>query len=408
MSVLKLENHFWATDGIYDNNYNKTQRQLNYEIEQNISTIENNLDNLKHNVKKWDVNVNGKIIFMGNSYAHYDGANPPTDAENWHKWPDWVAYYLGLGLESENENWWNIGYRSHCLANGVYLNDFNSWVNKHPTELNNIGAVILIGGLNDARPKADSDGDVPDRYIQVPDRLTELATRIKQVLPNAVLYNGYCGWVDEVARPADVRVAKYRMSVCKSYMESSKDGWNYLHGIENIIHNKKYLFYSEVAGSTDKGVHPNALGARRLGQAVVQALMTGSCSIVEADNVAPTTDGSVQSNTEARESQQNGIIYTLCNAFDFTFSNPKTFSRDGSTVDIGSINLKLSNYIDFGNQMVAIRDENNVNFPLLVRIFIKNGKITFQCKDFFDNSASKQVSRVVSFILTDTHSVMSD
>lgn len=355
-------------------------------IEDKINAI-SNYTNAK--IKKWNVNTNGKIIFMGNSYGKYD-------TQNWSKWPELVAQYFDLG--TEGTNWWNIAQPSHCLAEGIFLNDLTAWVTNHSSEVNNIGAVILVAGINDSRGQIT--GESSPRYQQVPSRLTELANYIKLNLPNATMYCGYVGWIDQVTRPSDDRTANYRMSVCKSYTESVKDGWKYLNGIENIFHNKNYMA---------DGVHPNETGALKLANGIANAIIQGGCTVIESANTTPTTTGTVASNSQVRERQQNETIYTLLNAIDFTFTDQVTFTRN-QIVIIGNVLLKLSNFIDFGNQMFTVRDTSNNTIPILGRLYIEanTGNIVMQPKDFFNGENSIAVNRVVSFILTDTHIAIND
>lgn len=375
--------------------YNSQSSYNNATVGKELQELKGSLNSMNHSITTWDVKTNGKLLFIGNSYAKYD-------SENWNKFPYWCCQYLGLG--AENSDWYNIAQPSHCLAEGIILNDLTTWVNAQTTAVkNSIGAVILVAGINDSRGLVS--GESSARYTQVPSRLAELATYIKANLPNAVMYNGYCGWIDLITRPTDDRRGAYRLKVAQAYMKSTQYGWKYLNGIENIIHNKNYLA---------DGVHPNEVGAKRLGLALAQALTTGACEIIEWSTTLPTPPegGSVGSNAKARERQQNGIINTQFNAFQFVFASNTTVNV-GDLLVVGNINLNMSTgVVEFGNQAITLASYANSTWTehgALARIFIAdNGDITLQIKAFFDGSTSQTIRRVTSFIISESHAVYAD
>lgn len=360
----------------------------------------NTSSDLNHKIVTWNPTTNGKIIFISNSYGRYD-------VESWQKFPYWCASYLGLG--AEGGNWWNVAQPFFSLArentSSTFKYELEQWVSANPDQLENIGAVVVVGGINDSRPQVS--GETYDRWRKVPEKLQELISYIKQTLPNATAYCGYTGWIDLIARPTDDRRGSYRLKVLQAYQESVQYGWKYLNGIENIIHDKNYL---------DDGVHPNEAGAKRLGVALAQALTTGACEITEWATAIPTAahnGDTVGSNAKARERQENGIINTQFNAFDFTFATPleiKAASGAAGLQVIGNINLNMSTgVVEFGNQCVSCIDDSDHTVGLLTRIFITdNGDITFQPKVYFDGTKTKNISRVTSFIISESHAVYAD
>ena len=214
-------------------------------------------------IKKWDVATNGKIVFLGNSYGKYSGPDGEWGPETgkWDLWPQVVASLLNLG--TEGTNWWNVCQPTHSLAahdeSKRFMSDYIAWVTAHRDELDNIGAVICVAGLN------DSDGTMHD-YIQP--YIDLLINAVKVTCPNAKVYFGYTGFLNEsINQFQHTGHAEGRNDVLKEYQRCPQFGGIYLSGVENILHRKEYLY-------TD-GIHPNLAGSALLGCGVVNALLQG-------------------------------------------------------------------------------------------------------------------------------------
>lgn len=386
---------------------------------------------LNNAIKKWDVKTNGKIVFLGNSY----GKNY-TNYPNMPKWPERTAEYLGLESHalptSDNPiavdptwEWFNVCRRSYSLygtdgTTGAFITYLQQWVANNPNiDYNNIGAVVLVAGINDARQ---------NRTDHVLSCLSDLATYIRGQMPNAVLYNGYCGWLDESRKAStDTHGGQlYQQNVAHEYMAGKQYGWNYLTGIENVFHDK--------ADMADY-LHPNENGSKVIGLAVANALCSGSCSVVKTqanvtaqgldgadgrtyvlDNGTATSSAATVNNGNIRQWIQDNIIHSQWASLEFNISPALTMAYN-HIYTLGTIDVPYSNQVDFGNQMLMCRTDTDSKgiTGIICRVYVQprsdqSGKavINFQVKGFADGSESKNVVRMVRFVADSFKQTLSD
>lgn len=384
-----------------------------------IPTYKNTLTTTKFN-NTWDIHTRGKIIFMGNSYT--------DNSDSWRSWDHWprhVARILGLG--EENVNWWNIGAKSWSLVgvNGEakFILKLQQWVTQHPNNISEIGAIVLVAGVNDAR-----DARIPS----LDTCFSQLATYIKNTFPNATYYDGYCGWINEQTRSNDnpasgghgnhIQMTK----VLNAYINAQNYGWKYLNGVENIFHNKD-LFATKSNGNPDH-IHPNALGQQKIGEGVANALMTGSCSVSGVNSfdletiVCTADDGNYQvqqANTGGYilESINNNMVYTTLYNLDYYIRSTSSMSSyanvtftKGNTYILGNAPLKYSNYVEFGEVLAQITeyDSGNKHSDVLLHVFINNGQLVIQIRDFLDGAETKIIRRIWRFANNTTNLTMND
>lgn len=344
-------------------------------------------------IKKWDVATCGKIIFLGNSYGKND--NYPSITT----FPEYVASFLNLG--AEGTNWINLCRPSYSLVgyegSGTFQGILQTWCEAHPTLTDSIGAVIVVAGINDARTS---------RIPYVDDAFRTLANYIKANLPNAVMYNGFCGWIDESRKAStDTHGAgNERFQVAKLYMNATKYGWRYMSGIENVFHCKDDMI---------DYVHPNNNGQIKIAGAICSFITGGGIAAAMGDTtiIQPTgtTVNNVSSNVNNggfRQWVENNIIKTMYESLEFVFS--AALAMNVNTVyHVGDVDLPYSNNLDFGNIAFFIRtDTDTAGVTLMIaRVFLtpatdESGKaaINFQVKGYADGTTSKNVTRLIRFV----------
>lgn len=337
-------------------------------VQRNVDTLYGYIDKIDSKLKKWDVTTNGKIIFLGDSYGKWSD-------ENWDKWTDNVARLLDLG--DEDINWFNLAEPSMALASGSFLSILQTWVENNADELDNIGAVVCCGGVNDA-----DSSYIPQLYTA----LSNLASYIKQHLPNATPYIGFIGWLDESTVPSDARVARLRYQVAQAYFRSVESGWRYLNGVENAYHDKRIVV---------DGIHPTADGATRIAECVVNALTTGDASVVY-DFSANISSGNIGTSAGTiQQVLQNGWVSTHLDNLGVLFSVPVTLQA-GTQYSLGIINTSLSNGVDFGTIDVSMTVEDSANITAHGRLYIDKHtlNIVFLIYQFSDGLSAHAVSTI--------------
>lgn len=363
-------------------------------VDSGVSAQGETLSDVAHKLATWDVETCGKILFLGNSYGKNTGYPDII------KWPERTAEYLGL----TSADYFNNCVPAHSLygtdgTNAAFITDLRAWVRDHDSDVDSVGAIVLVAGINDARS---------GRASHVSEKLAELSAYIAETFPNAVCYCGYTGWVNESAKTSSDTHGNftYRLSVAQQYMQAKQNGWNYLSGVENVYHDKRQMA---------DYLHPNQAGEDVIGAAVANALITGSASAcnsatVVAEGATITIDGtdyvSTVRNGNLRQYYENGNIYSQWASLEFDFS-PALPMTAGDIYKIGVIDPFLSNQIDFGNQILLVRTDTDTSgrTGIVARIFIEPrtdgsgvSDVCAQFKSYVDGSATKNVTRLVRFV----------
>lgn len=273
-------------------------------------------------LKKWDVKTNGKIIFFGNSYAK------DTNTQ-WAKWPDIAASTMGLG--AEGGNWWNMGQAGSAMTTGEFLAQLQTWKTNNPNEVNNIGAVICVAGLNDSTASACNN---------IPSAMQTLVNWVNSNLPKAKVYFGYTGFVNQAVNMwSHPSTDEYRFLAMINYTKCTEYGAIYLSGVENIIHDKNLL--------DSDGIHPNATGAKLLGQGVVNALLQGFASSCSTSGALVPTASSGLIYGSVYQFSTNGIVTTTFNiGVRYNDVSPYPTFNVGSEVEIGTLILPFTNGLE--------------------------------------------------------------
>lgn len=359
-----------------------------------VSAQGETLSDVAHKLATWDVETSGKILFLGNSYGKNTGYPDII------KWPERTAEYLGL----TSADYFNNCVPAHSLygtdgTNAAFITDLQAWVRNHSADVDSIGAIVLVAGINDARS---------GRSSHVAEKLTELSAYITETFPNAVCYCGYTGWVNESAKPSTDTHGNYvyRLAVAQQYMQSKKNGWNYLSGIENVYHDKRQM---------NDYLHPNQAGEDVIGAAVANALITGSTSFcnsatVTAEGATITIEGTDYSSTVRNgnfvQMYENGNIWTQWASLEFEFS-PAVPMTANTIYYLGTVDLPLSNLVDFGNQILLVRTDTDPSgrTAVVARMYVNPrtdasgvADICMQLKSFADGSSTKNVTRLVRFV----------
>lgn len=363
---------YWVLTG----NYNAQVEQYRQEVE----ALKETITGVNANTKKWNVNTNGKIIFVGDSYGK-------LDTQNWDKYPKIVANILGLG--QEGENWWNISQPSSNIASGGWLSFIKEWVSNNHGKEDSIGAIICAGGLN------DSDNQW---WEQVSSKIQELVSYCKVTFNNAVVYFGYCGWLNEEIASGDGRTSNYRIAVAQRYMRCSAYDARYLSGLENVYHDKILV--------SDDGIHPTQDGQTRIAEGIVSSLTTGYAPIVyKRDAPLTSTAGTIRGNVT--QILENGFVTTYFEDIGIEFTAPTGYTA-GNDYVIGKVSLPLSNAINFGTLILMVTDNStSKNIVMSARIDVrKNGDVHLYCYGYSDGENTKQIIRINSFTISNTKSAL--
>ena len=369
---------YWAQTGIYNSQVEEYREQVEAlqddvdEISDDVETLNDFYSNAHSMLANWDVNTNGKVLFLGDSYGK-------LNTYDWLKWPDRVAQFLGLG--TEGTNWWNLAQPSTGLAAGHFITFLQNWVEAHPTEADNIGAIICCGGINDSQSTLTG---------VIGEKLSEITTYVHTNIPNAVMYLGFIGWLDESIRTSDQRTATYRYQAIRAYMACASRGWKYLTGVENICHDKSLL--------TD-GVHPTEAGETVIAAGIVNALTQGGTNCIYKK--VPTVDYSGATVAGNFEQQlASDWVVTKVQGLDFTFAEDVTMAV-GSTYTFGTVDLNLTNGVHIDDITITAKktDGGNANILMNARLAVNRTSkaLTITVRGYSDGASTHEIARLNAF-----------
>ena len=198
-----------------------------------------------------------KVLFVGDSYG--------TQTSNW---VDFCAAKLGLSsADYVNASISGTGFIVDSASHiGSSYNGFLDELIATTANRNSFTDVVICGGINDAQY---------DSYQTfLGDHIRDCITYIKTYFPNARPHIGFIGGALENSSVLSGRTWQRRSVAKFAYISQSVP--YYLSGVENAIHQSGFCYSSD-------GLHPNALGAELIGDAVAQAIKTGNVEIYQPE-----------------------------------------------------------------------------------------------------------------------------
>lgn len=322
--------------------------------------------------REWDVDSNGKMLFIGNSYGNEGTA--------WLKWPAIAADTLHLG--EEGVGWWNLCVPGASMTGTPsFISALNDWIDNHLDELVNIGAVVIAAGVNDAHAAG---------VAALPAAMDELTTRIKNTMPRAIVYYGYSGFVDRSnnvhSHPA---TDAYMARVMEIYQSCPQYGALYLNGVESIIHSKTQLY---------DGVHPNEAAAKELGRGIAQAIQTGSVDVYRHTTVGASSPlyGSVE------QAQSGNIAVSNFNIGAVYPEGSRPVWEVGQLINIGVLNLPYQNGMELFSALLTVyaMESGIITVTAQLAIDPETNILKARIGSFSTGASSATIANIVQFSIT--------
>ena len=240
---------YWASTGIYNAQIDEYRQETQTVKEQ---SSKNALQNCR-------------FVFVGDSYAA--GYAPSTGDVAANGWSQVIKSMLGLS----DENCYAIyaggaGFSAERPGGGyaaMLSNAADNISNK-----SEIDYVVCCGGHN----------DIASTPANIRTGMGVFYSTARTLFPNAKIMYGMIAWDRDGANQTSIN------KLLVNYLEYQKDvapDMAYLNGVENILYRvNSYL-------DTD-GIHPTPAGNKALAQGIMQAIMTGYCT-VDASSVITAT-----------------------------------------------------------------------------------------------------------------------
>ena len=203
---------------------------------------------------KKPINMN-KIVIIGDSYGELSQQST---------WIDVVLNKLGLtSSEYTRKTESSTGFlNTNSYTNHKFI-DLLQLAKEDLTadERADVTHIIICGGANDMKPQYS--------LSDLTTAISQFITYAKNNFINAKVYIGMIGFT------TDINVKKYLGRVLEAYEKCIAYDGVYLNGVQNASH-----YYPYFNLTTSDTVHPNQNGSTAIGNAVYEALMRGSVSIM--------------------------------------------------------------------------------------------------------------------------------
>lgn len=353
-----------ATDGTLEN-------IINQEIFENINNSLTNLENTNLS-KKYYFDPSQPTIFIGDSY----GGGYTSDGI--------VTSYQELLIQRLNINSYyrfnrggagfaNTDYNEETTQGGTFLKLLKDKISKI-TDKNAIKNIVVCGGYND-RDFTSSN--------QIVNAISSFVTYCHQQMPNAQIFIGQIGWNSGIIS----RLIRSNLEkVTNQYMTgASQNGCIYLQNSENILKNSDLM--------TSDYVHPNANGHIELANYLLQALISGYCTIRRrlVHTITPTTiyeNGSLSTNIAMIETTENNLCLLYMPNITINWETPITISNPLTS-------FELCNPIDFKTLLIENQNNNltlNTNYAQVT--FSDNTIKLLDCRAFINNDGGLSIQLI--------------
>lgn len=333
---VELDNEkYWVVTG----NYNAQVEQYRQEVDL-ISDRINDADS------KINLMTDKKILFMGDSYNRV------------HEGQGWDVYCTeALGLNKLNNYYLSSGGYSFTRDNYKFITLLETHVNDISNK-DKYTDIIICGGANEDTNQNSMTSAIKD-----------FKTYCKSIFPNAKLHVGFIGW-------SGINSDKTRMIKSRDqYITACQQlGIHYLHNVEFVMHNYKYLMDNRAVLQNDY-LHPTIDGCKALGYAIAQAFLCGSCTVHYEEKISVESAGATEGSATGNGVIicENGIItirldkYFMCGAMNVNrgdsfnigkFTSNLLRSND-SCPFFANIEESGSTYVAYGN-ITNVDNTNNI------------------------------------------------
>lgn len=249
---------YWASTGIYNAQIDEYRQETQTVKEQ---SSKNALQNCR-------------FVFVGDSYAA--GYAPSTGDVPANGWSQVIKSTLGLSDEDCYAIYQGgAGFSAERPGGGyaaMLSNVADSIANK-----NEIDYVVCCGGHNDIESAA----------ANIRTGMATFYSTARTLFPNAKIMYGMIAWDRDGTNQTKIN------KLLVNYLDYQKDvapDMAYLNGVENILYRvNSYL-------DTD-GIHPSPAGNKALAQGIMQAIMTGYCTVDASSIVTATPETGIAIST---------------------------------------------------------------------------------------------------------------
>ena len=265
-------NRYWASTGIYNQQVENLRVQVE-ELQEQADTTEANTNALM--AHSFDPRLTGrKIVIITDSYG------VPQD-QGLTVWTTIFKNHLSL---TEGVNCFTYARGGAGFANGEWLNVLQN--NTPDIDLSEITDVFVAGGCN----------DYGQSEINILTAISAFRTACLAKYPNALI---------TIATIGHTKQQSYRdasLQQMRAYYNAISRGIRVLTGTENALH-RMDMYYDDV--------HPNSVGADRVGVAAACAFINGSVTVNDYQDLTLTAKTGFTLGTGNYRMSQHGNIITF-------------------------------------------------------------------------------------------------
>lgn len=325
----KLADNYWETSGVFDIPQNKTQRQINEEVRDDLSAIQQH---------------KRKVLFVGDSY----GAQANS-------WVTFAAQHMGLdSTQYTNASVSGIGFIVDRNGNiGENYNGFLDAITSVTADRDSYTDVVICGGINDAQ------------YDRVqtffPSHIKNTINYVRQNFKNAKIRIGYISGALNDSSVLFGRTLE-RQEIAK-YVYIAVGSPYYLNGVENAIHQSLYCYGND-------RLHPNATGSEIIGQSVATALETGfaTCIRPEENVTLIPSAGRITNQLNRLYYKNDSAILIIDNSFTAEAGDVTCDISNGLTYTFNE--FYVNKKVVIGAQTyVRLTDGNGVVIPIRAELY---------------------------------------
>lgn len=316
-------NRYWASTGVYNQQVENLRVQVEALQEQADTTEENTNSLMAHS---FDPRLTGrKVVIITDSYGI------PQD-QGHTVWTTIFKNHLSL---TEDVNCFTYARGGAGFANGEWLNVLQN--NTPDIDLSEITDVFVAGGCNDY---GQTESDILSAISAF--RSASLAK-----YPNALI---------TIATIGHTKQQNYRdaaIQQMRAYYNAISRGVRVLTGTENALH-RLDMYYDDV--------HPNSLGADRIGVAAACAFINGSVTVTDYQDLTLTAKTGFTLGTGNYRMTQHGNIIT------FSGDNRTYFMGNGFVANVAG-GVQYNTVYPFAtlsnNSLVLGNSEQQASWPIV-------------------------------------------
>lgn len=316
-------NRYWASTGVYNQQVENLRVQVE-ELQEQADTTEANTNALM--AHSFDPRLTGrKIVIITDSYG------VPQD-QGLTVWTTIFKNHLSL---TEGVNCFTYAKGGAGFANGEWLNVLQN--NTPDIDLSEITDVFVAGGCNDY---GQSETDILTA-------ISAFRTACLAKYPNALI---------TIATIGHTKQQSYRdasLQQMRAYYNAISRGIRVLTGTENALH-RMDMYYDDV--------HPNSVGADRVGVAAACAFINGSVTVNDYQDLTLTAKTGFTLGTGNYRMSQHGNIIT------FSGDNRTYFMGNGFVATVSG-GVQYNTVYPFAtlsnNSLVVGNAEQQASWPIV-------------------------------------------